>query len=215
MQVWQTKEENDREDFRSILQGFIRLYGFVSQLITFEDVDLEKLYVYARSLNRKLPKREGRLPYEIQDSVDLDSFRIDQTFQGQIPLMDEEGEVPGISTGRPHHTDDEKDVLSHIIQVLNETHGLGITDEDKIDLERIRSKLEVDEGLRAVMTGNNTIDNMRMKFEKVVDDLLLDFVHTKLDLYKKLTEPKANALFKNRWFEGYHRQLRNDLEPSL
>jgi type I restriction enzyme R subunit len=41
-----------------------------------------------------------------------------------------------------------------------------------------------------------------MKFDKVVDDLLLDFVNTKLDLYKKLTAPEVNATFKSKWFEG-------------
>ena len=41
-----------------------------------------------------------------------------------------------------------------------------------------------------------------MEFDKVVDDLLLDFVNTKIDLYKKLTAPKVNETFKNKWFEG-------------
>jgi hypothetical protein len=31
--------------------------------------------------------------------------------------------------------------------------------------------------------------------------LLLEFVHTKLDLYKKLTEPKVNEMLKRQWFE--------------
>jgi hypothetical protein len=52
------------------------------------------------------------------------------------------------------------------------------------------------------MNEQNTLENIRYKFHKVVDSLLLDFVHTKLDLYKKLTTPEANATFKNKWFEG-------------
>ncbi len=60
--IWEYKPEQEREDFRSTLQKFIRLYGFISQIITFEDVDLEKLYVFAKALNRKLPRRQVRLP---------------------------------------------------------------------------------------------------------------------------------------------------------
>ncbi|MCX6583475.1 MAG: hypothetical protein NT166_25150 [Candidatus Aminicenantes bacterium] len=37
-------EENDREDFRTILQKYIRLYSYISQIVTFEDISLEKLY---------------------------------------------------------------------------------------------------------------------------------------------------------------------------
>ena len=36
---------------------------------------------------------------------------------------------------------------------------------------------------------------------QVLDRLLLEFVHTKLDLYKKLTEPKVNEMLKRQWFE--------------
>ena len=46
---WGYKPEDLREEFRTTLQKFIRLYGFVSQIITFEDVDLEKLYVFAKA----------------------------------------------------------------------------------------------------------------------------------------------------------------------
>jgi hypothetical protein len=35
---------------------------------------LEKLYVFSRNLNRKLPKKKDPLPYEIQDAIDLRIF---------------------------------------------------------------------------------------------------------------------------------------------
>ena len=55
---WTALETSDKEDFRSTLQSYIRLYGYISQLITFTDVALEKLYIFGRSLNKKLPKRD-------------------------------------------------------------------------------------------------------------------------------------------------------------
>ena len=39
------------------------------------------------------------------------------------------------------------------------------------------------------------------KFNEVLDRLLLEVVHTKLDLYKKLTEPKVSEMLKRQWFE--------------
>ena len=56
---WRTRPEEEREDFRSALQSFVRLYAYVSQLVTFVDTDLEKTYVYARSLNKALDPREN------------------------------------------------------------------------------------------------------------------------------------------------------------
>jgi type I restriction enzyme R subunit len=204
--VWLGKSKDDREDFRSLLQSYIRIYGFVSQLIKFEDVELEYLYVFARSLNRKLPKRKDKLPTEVQDAVDLDSFRIQQTFKGQIGLEDEDGTVTGITVGTPHPTEDEKDLLSNIITTLNDTYGTELTEEDKVDIEGIHKKLKADDGLRAAINANNTRENVKIKFDEVVDSLILNFVHNKLDLYKKLSDPKVNSMFKSKWFEGYYRE---------
>jgi len=68
-------------------------------------------------------------------------------------------------------------------------------------IQRIRTKLGADESLRAVLNADNPRDAKVYKFNQVLDRLLLEFVHTKLDLYKKLTEPKVNEMLKRQWFE--------------
>lgn len=205
---WQAiTDDTEKEDFRSILQSYIRLYGYVSQIISFKDIGLEKLYVFARGLNRKLPKRKGKLPYEVIDAVDLDSLRIQKTFEEvQINLEKQNGGT-AVRTTTTKHTEDEKDLLSNIIKTLNDIYGVEFNDEDKSDLGKMHEKLHEHEELRDVMSSDNTLQNMRYKFDKVVDDLLLDFVHNKLDLYKKLTDPQVNAIFKSRWFNGYLRDF--------
>ena len=113
-----------------------------------------------------------------------------------------------VKDGTPHHAEDEKEFLTHIISTLNETYGLNLTEDDKVDFERIKNKVEANEELKAVMIEENTLENIRYKFDKVVDSSLLDFVHTKIDLYKKLSDPRANAMLKQMLFEGY--QLQHD-----
>ena len=46
-------------DFRSQLSDYVRLYAFLSQVLTFADPDLEKLYVFARHLRRLPARRPG------------------------------------------------------------------------------------------------------------------------------------------------------------
>lgn len=200
--VWKAKPEDEREDFRALLQSYIRLYGFVSQLITFVDTGLEKLYVFSKALNRKLKRKVTTLPVEVQDAVDLDSLRLQETFSGSKSLRKEDGEVYPIGDGKHKMVKEDRDLLSRIIETLNETCGAELTEEDKVDLEHIRGKVESDEGLIAVRNPDNSPENIRIKFEEVVDSVLLDFVHTKLELYKKMTDPKVNELFKRKWFEA-------------
>jgi type I restriction enzyme R subunit len=195
-----------KEDFRSRLQVYIRFYAFVSQLVTFKDVDLEELYVFAKNLNRKLPKRENTLPYEIQDCVDLDSFRIQETFSGYIPLTKQDAGVKPISSETKGSYQQEFDFLSNIIKVLNDAYGANLTAEDKVDMVSIREKLHAHQELIEVRNSDNTEANVRYKFETVMDEILLDFVNTKLDLYKKLSDKQVNTYLKQRWFEEFYRK---------
>jgi type I restriction enzyme R subunit len=206
VEMWLEKSDNEKEDFRSISHSFVRLYGFLSQIISFKDVRLEKLYVFLRSLNRKLPRKENPLPTEVLDAVDLDSFRIQETFRGSVSLDKDDAEVQGIRTGAPKRSEEEKDLLSIIITILNETYGLELTDEDKVDFETIRERTWQDEDLRNVMHHGNSRDSMRMKFNSVLDDVVLEFVNTKIELYNKLSDPKVNAMLKQRLFQEYFHQ---------
>ncbi len=44
-------------------------------------------------------------------------------------------------------------------------------------------------------------ENIRGKFENIFDKLLLDFVNSKFELYKKLSDPQINSLFKRKLFD--------------
>lgn len=57
----QGSEEEEAELWRGKLQAFRNLYSFLSQVIPYQDSDLEKLFTYLRHLALKLPSaRAGR-----------------------------------------------------------------------------------------------------------------------------------------------------------
>lgn len=91
--------------------------------------------------------------------------------------------------------------------LLNETYGIDLSDEDALFLEGIQTKLNKNSDLKKIMASTTAPEKMKVKFDRAVDDLLLDFLGTKLDLYIKLTEPKVNMIFKSKWFEKYRRQM--------
>ena len=118
---WSALEINDREEFRSTLQSYIRLYGYISQLITFTDGALEKLYIFGRSLNKKLPKRDYPDVQDVLASVDLDSFRVQKTHDSlQLSLEATDSEVEGIGSDIGGIRDPEQDFLSSIIFSLRQ-----------------------------------------------------------------------------------------------
>jgi type I restriction enzyme R subunit len=96
---------------------------------------------------------------------------------------------------------------SKMIRLLNETWGIDLSDEDEFYIEGIQIKLNESRDLKKVMASTTALEKMKVKFDRAVDDLLLDFLGTKLDLYIKLTEPKVNMIFKSKWFEKYRRKI--------
>ena len=204
---WSELERNDREEFRSTLQSYIRLYGYISQLITFTDVALEKLYIFSHSLNKKLPKREHPDLQDVLDSVDLDSFRVQRIHEElQLSLEEEDSDLEGFGSDVAPRREPEQDFLSNIINALNDAYQTDFTEEDKVDLKTIHQKVRENEELRQVIDGDNTETNKRYKFDQVIDEILLSFVNSKLDLYNKLTQEEINADLKHELYQAYREQ---------
>lgn len=206
---WRRVEDLDqREEFRSLIQSFIRLYGYISQIISFEDVDLEKLYVFLNNLNKKLPRREKDDMGDVTSLVDLDSFRIQETFRGSIRLQDTDGTFQPLNPGTgTQHQEEELDTLSQIIERINEVYGDQITEEDRLDLENVRKQVKTDTDLLDVMVGDNSETNRRHKFDEVLDSIILSYVNRRLDFYNRMEDPNMKSFIG----DLLYKELRKDV----
>ena len=183
----QIGEEEEREDFRSKIQSYIRMYGYLSQIINFADIELEKTFVFLKYLNKKLPKRQSNR-FDIMDIIDLDSLRI-QKMHEKITGLDNVDTVlqpPEFGSGTPEEP--IFDLLSEIINLVNTQYGMNLTDDDKINIESIRQKLQEDDELEMYMKGANSEENKLSQFQKTYDNKVLDFVNERFEFYKKLDD---------------------------
>ncbi len=200
--------EQEQEHFKSLIQLFIRLYGFVSQIISFVDIELEQLYVFLKVLNTKLPKKKTELPYEVQDAVDLDSLRIQKIYEGSIALEEKDGELKTPDAGTTKKTEEELDLLSNIIKILNESYWQDMTEEEKASFEKVNVKLQEHDELVSVLENeNNSVTNKKYKFDSIFDEIVLEFLNDRLDFYNKVSDPKINEFIKKKVFEGMLKQM--------
>ena len=195
-------------DFRGQLTDYVRLYAFLSQVLTFTDPDLEKLYVFARHLRRLLPTGREELPREVQQNIDMESFRIQQTSRGRVGLERQTRPLEPAGS-KPHGASaQELEALSWIIEALNERFGLNLGPEHRITLEHIRSALDQDAGLDA-SARVNTRENVRLTFDPKVEDKIQEIVETNFDLYKRITDDvDFGRALKNYLFDDYIRRHR-------
>lgn len=94
-------EDAEKDRFRKLVNRYIRQYGFIAQVMTFVDPDLEKYYVFLKVLYKYLPYTKETLPVDILEHIDLDKLRIQLSFEGQLELEDEEKELSASRIGEP------------------------------------------------------------------------------------------------------------------
>jgi len=203
--------EEEQRDFRGHLTDYVRLYAFLAQVLTFADPDLEKLYVFARHLRRLLPADRVELPREVQQNIDMESYRIQQTSSGRITLERRPGVLDPMATKSTTRGDTpaEMEPLSRIIAELNEQFGVNLGPEHKVTLGQMMEKLSADAALDAAARAN-TRDNVRLAFDRKVERVVQNIVDTNFEFYRRITDdPAFGAALKNFLFDEYLRSRRS------
>ena len=203
-------DEDKKVLFKANIKNYVRLYRFLSQIITFTDVQLEKQYVFLSALFKKLPSTKKELPTEILGEIDLDSYKLQHQFTTNLQLESANTAMQGMTPGAAvKAADDELEWLTKIIKVLNDTFGIEVTEEDKVEIAKMKDNIYTNEELMSYFNTKNSKDNIKDKFSDEIDNELLNFINTKLELYNKLTEDKVNMMFKTMWFnEIYDQRVR-------
>ena len=178
-------EADDRRRFRNRLRDYNRLYSFLSQVITFADPDLEKLHAFTRHLLRLLPPDPDSLPLEVQQAIDMRSYRIQRTGQDNVSVSPGPGILNPQGLGPDQVRDEEIEALSRIIQELNERFGLDLGPEHRVTLGHMMDKLDGDTALEAAARAN-PIDNVRLSFDHKVEDAIEEIYESNADLYTRI-----------------------------
>jgi len=176
-----TEEKNEK--FRAVLKAYVRVYAFLSQIISFNDAELEKLYVYARILLRKLPFTKQKLPKEVTQQVDLDSIRIQFNSKG-MKLKNGEGGVFKPGDDNPMGGSQEfLEPLSVIIKSINEKYATDFNESDKVVADSLLSRLKKDETFEYEVK-NNPEQNVWWAFEKKFNAELQGLLEEHFEFYK-------------------------------
>lgn len=181
-------DEKEKLLFKRLLRRYQSLYSFMAQLLPFSDLNLEKLYIYIKFLNRLLPGQVPDILYGLLEDVDMDSYKIDTRDEGgSIPLDDGNGELPGNTGGIPSvFNDKEKTKLSQIIETLNEAFATDFGEEDKLYVTQMANNMMADEDLMNKVK-NNPKENVAAIFDKVFNKELVNIFLSNESFYNKIS----------------------------
>ncbi|MEI6178097.1 MAG: type I restriction endonuclease [Verrucomicrobiota bacterium] len=166
-------DDTKRGAFREMLNGYVNIYSFMSQIMPYGDPALEMLYSFGRFLLPHLPVDLGSERVKIGDEVGLQYYRLQRIYSGEITLR--EGDPEGVKSPTDVGTGkakDEKVPLSEIIKVLNERFGTNFTDEDRFFFEQIREKATANERVVKLRRAN-PFDKFQLGLRQMLEDLMV------------------------------------------
>lgn len=174
VEAFKQREEAEREEFRGQVTAFRNLYSFLSQIIPYQDSDLEKFYTFVRNLLTKLPPPSDAVAFTLDDEVALQYFRVQQMSDGSIDLTDGEADpLKGPTDVRTAARKDEEVNLSSLVDKLNERFGTDFTKADQLFFDQIEASAGQNGKIVEAVFANE-FGNFQAFFSRILDDLVIN-----------------------------------------
>jgi type I restriction enzyme R subunit len=170
----QRENEDEAELWRGKLQAYRNLYGFLSQVIPYQDSDLEKLYVFLRHLGAKLPRRRGGPTYQFDDDVRLEYYRLQKIAEGSISLNEgKANRLDGPSEVGGGMVREQPVTLSQLIDILNERFGTDFNQADQLFFNQLVEAAIADGALKQAAAVNPG-DKFELVFKNLLETLFVE-----------------------------------------
>lgn len=180
------KEEEKQDEFKKLSTAFVHLYSFLSQIMLFQDVELEKLYSYSRFLLTKLPKVDYTERLKLDNEVALEYYRLQKIAEGDLVLQVQGGShLDPITESGISRDKDVKAKLSDIIYILNEKFGTDFNEVDRLFFNQIEEELYQDDNLK-IRALNNPLENFKYAFEEVFINKLIERMDANQEIFDKI-----------------------------
>jgi type I restriction enzyme R subunit len=203
----QESNDDEAELWRGKLQAFRNLYAFLSQIIPYQDSDLERLYTYLRHLSAKLPRRRTGPAYEFDDEVRLEYYRLQKISEGSISLregtarpLDGPNEV---GSGALH---EQPVALSRLIDLVNERFGTDFNQADQLFFDQIVEAAAKDSVLQQAAKVNPE-DKFALVFNSMLETLFIERMEQNEEVFARYMNDPAFQKVINTWLadEVYRR----------
>jgi type I restriction enzyme, R subunit len=205
--VLQQENEAEAELWRGKVQAFRNLYGFLSQVIPYQDSDLERLYVFLRHLAAKLPRRRSGPDYQFDDDVRLEYYRLQKISEGSISLRDGDAQpLDGpteVGSGLVHP---QPVLLSQLIDLVNERFGTDFNQADQLFFDQIVEAAMADDGLRQAAAVNPG-DKFELVFKHLIENLFVERMDQNEEIFVRFMNDRPFQQVVTAWMasEAYKR----------
>lgn len=188
------QNEDIKAEFYSKIKNYLNNYAFLAQILPYEDVNLEKHYIFLKKLIAKIaPPRSEDLAKGILDNVSFDSYRVQLIKSEDIRLKGDGKLMPSSADGSSKIQGAELQELSEIIKEFNEKYGnVEWNEGDKIvrTLQNIKEDVLKDEKF-VKSSKHSDRQNLCIEFEALLQEKMQEIIDVNFDFYKHFTDDAA------------------------
>lgn len=180
-----TESPEEAEAWRKKLTAFRNLYSFLSQIIPYQDSDLERLYIFLRHLSPKLPRRKNEAEYDFDSEVQLEYYRLQKISEGSIDLRKGYSQPldgpKSIGTGVVREAPVK---LSQLIDTINSRFGTDFNQADQLFFDQIVEAATNSEELQQAAQVNSA-DKFSLLFNQMAESLFIERVDQNEAIYAR------------------------------
>ena len=210
LERYEALENKQKDEFKSLLHSFNRLYAFIIQVCRMFDKDMQKLYVFTKYLTKVLPKDDSE-KVNLNDELLLEYYKLQKTADGKITLQEEEGVIPPVVGTGDAGNNKEKDTLSEIIDKFNKKFGTSFTEQDKVLAQLKADMMQNEQMANSAKSGDKTA--FRTLYNKQFNDIAINRYEQNDSFFKGLFENADKLKFiKEMLLADVYNELRNKLD---
>ncbi|WP_321480395.1 DEAD/DEAH box helicase family protein [uncultured Bacteroides sp.] len=192
-------ENDEKVDFKIKAKQFVKIYGQMASIITYEVVKWEELFWFLKFL---IPKLIIVDPIEdeldtLLNSVDLSTYGLQRVkLNTNIELNEGESELdPQNPNPRgAHDTDGDDDSLDMIIKSFNERWFQGwdaTPEEQRVKFVNLAKSMRAHPDFKEKYAENSDNQNRDIAFSKMFDDIMSKQRKNELDLYRLIAKDES------------------------
>ena len=202
--------QEQRYQFRREVRAFVKWYNYISQITRMFDKDLHKEYILCSYLAKLLPSDKTQ-PFDLDNRVKLEYYRLEKTYEGAIELEATPGSWKPTQPKRAGEQKDRLSPLDEIIARINEEFFGDFTDADRVMVDTLYTKMRKDAKVKKAAKSNDRQIYERSIFPGIFDTTAQQAYMENTEAYEQLfLDAEKYRIIQQALAERLYRELHGD-----
>lgn len=202
--------QEQRYQFRREVRAFVKWYNYISQITRMFDKELHKEYILCSYLAKLLPSDKTQ-PFDLDNRVKLEYYRLEKTYEGAIELEATPGSWKPTQPKRAGGQKDRLSPLDEIIARINEEFFGDFTDADRVMVDTLYTKMRQDAKVKKAAKSNDRQVFERSIFPGIFDTTAQQAYMENTEAYEQLfLDAEKYRIIQQALAERLYRELHGD-----